>query len=222
MGSSWWLADAWNQNPMFAVSWVFWVIFSICLHELGHGVAAIRCGDDTPRLLGHMTWNPLVHMGTWSLIMFALFGFTWGQMPVNPLRFRGRYDDAFVAFAGPFVNLILFVLCAVASCLWIVYGRGLPDPFGANLGVFVTCGTMINVVGFIFNLVPVPPLDGSRILGNFVPAYANLWRTESGAIIGMVAFALLFMAGGSRIWHVANTVAVTVIQAGVKLLPGHP
>ena len=84
----WWMADLWQQNPMLLCSWVFWVILSICLHELGHGYAAIKCGDDTPRLSGHMTLNPIVHMGVPSLVMFAIVGIAWGMMPVDPSRFR--------------------------------------------------------------------------------------------------------------------------------------
>ena len=89
--TGWWMSDMWqNGQSVELVSWVWWVIFSICLHELGHGVAAIWEGDDTPIRTGHMTWNPLVHMGGMSLLIFALVGFAWGLMPVNPGNFRHR------------------------------------------------------------------------------------------------------------------------------------
>ena len=70
------------------LGWVFWVIFSICLHELAHGWAAIWQGDRTPRETGHMTMNPMVHMGGASLIVFALVGIAWGLMPTDPSRYR--------------------------------------------------------------------------------------------------------------------------------------
>jgi Zn-dependent protease len=214
----WWLARTWSIDPMLAVAWVLWVIASVVLHELGHGVAAIRCGDDTPRLTGHMTWNPLVHMGTWSLIMFALFGFTWGMMPVNPNRFRGRYDDAKVAFAGPLVNLILFSACAVLAVLWVVYAGAVPDPMKKNMFTLLWAGVMINIVLFLFNLLPVPPLDGSRILATFSPGYARLWQGENGAIIGMIAFALVFFVVGGRVAEFGMDLAHEIIGAGVRLL----
>ena len=69
---SWWVKDAYEISPIFLYSWIFWVIFSIVCHELAHGWAAIRVGDDTPIHTGHMTWNPVVHMGTTSLIMLGL------------------------------------------------------------------------------------------------------------------------------------------------------
>jgi hypothetical protein len=79
-----WVHDlyATDQTTML-IAWIFWVIFSICLHELAHGWAALWQGDHTPRRLGHMTMNPLVHMGGWSLIAFAIIGIAWGAMPVS-------------------------------------------------------------------------------------------------------------------------------------------
>ena len=113
--ATWWVIEAWEQSPVLLGSWVFWVFFSITLHELGHGWAAMRVGDQTPRLTGHMTWNPIVHMGPVSLVLFALLGLCWGAMPVDPSRFRGKHADAKVAFAGPMMNFSLLRsgLCAL-------------------------------------------------------------------------------------------------------------
>ena len=99
---SWWVHEEFRAGGLVAVlSWAFWVIFSITLHELGHGWAAIRQGDDTPRRFGRMTLNPLVHMGVPSLVMFALIGIAWGAMPVEPSRFRwGRRGRVLVSAAG--------------------------------------------------------------------------------------------------------------------------
>ena len=78
-------------DPFTYVSWVVTVVVSVVLHELGHGVAALRQGDDTPRTSGHMTLNPLVHMGGLSLFLLFVIGIAWGMMPVNPSRFRSRH-----------------------------------------------------------------------------------------------------------------------------------
>ena len=81
---TWWVHQEYRSGGLVAVlSWAFWVIFSITLHELGHGWAAIRQGDDTPRRLGRMTLNPLVHMGVPSLVMFALIGIAWGAIATD-------------------------------------------------------------------------------------------------------------------------------------------
>ena len=92
--------DLITQAPEYYFSVVVAVVISIVLHELGHGFAAIWQGDDTPRISGHMTLNPLVHMGGFSLFLLVMAGIAFGQMPVNPGRFRSRYGNALVAAAG--------------------------------------------------------------------------------------------------------------------------
>jgi Zn-dependent protease len=214
---NWWMADVYNSQGMpFLVSWVVWVVVSIVLHELGHGYAAIRCGDDTPKYLGHMTINPFVHIPGMAWILFVLLGMTYGLMPVNPTNFNGRYDDAKVAFAGPLVNLVLGVMCVIAAALWLRFGGAAPDQFRENLGNFFVVGAAINTMGFFFNLIPVPPLDGSRILGNFVPAYRRVFEAQYGGLIAMVAFGLLFAVGSKYVWALSFGVA----YAGIALVSG--
>lgn len=204
MIQGWWVTDAWATNPVILVAWVFWVVFSIVLHELGHGIAAIRCGDRTPIDTGHMTWSPMVHMGPTALIMFALFGFTWGAMPVTPSRFRGRFDDAKVAAAGPAVNLSLGLLCVVAAVAWQGLSSGVNPEFREKIFTFFWVGARINAMGVLFNLLPVPPLDGSRIVANFFPAYDRFFTTERGGMVGLIAAVLLFTVGGKYVWALAD------------------
>lgn len=223
---SWWVSQTWQISPVLLGSWVIWVICSIVLHELGHGLAAIKVGDRTPIETGHMTLNPIVHMGYMSLLMFALFGFTWGAMPVSPNRFRGRYAESLVAFAGPAVNLTLATICIFGDALWLSYGSGLrsdgavPRHVAMNIHTFLWTGAMINVMGFLFNLVPIPPLDGSKIAANFIPAYDRTMSTEKGAMIGLVAFALMFSVGGQRIWELTARIANVSIHALTDIFGG--
>lgn len=212
----WWVAEAWQQGPIHLGSWVFWVIFSIVLHELSHGWAALRQGDGTPRWTGHMTWNPIVHMGPTSLLVFALFGLAWGAMPVDPSRFRSRYGEAFVAFAGPLMNFALFAACLVSSVLWSKFAGGVRDPVQGNVAVFLFYGTWLNIVLGLFNLLPVPPLDGSRILADFVPSYRNLWVGERGQILSIVAFALVFLYG----IRIVEPLAVEITRSLLSVVRG--
>jgi Zn-dependent protease len=214
----WWVAHYWAVSPVLLVSWVVWVILSITLHELGHGVAAIRCGDDTPVTLGRMTLNPIVHIPwPWAWILFALFGFTWGLMPVDSNKFRGRYDDAKVAFAGPLVNLLLAASLAVLDALWLTFMRSAGDSVHQVVHTVLWVGVVINVMGFMFNLIPMPPLDGSYILASFFPSLRrHLHFNPIVAIIGMV---LIFKFSGHA-WDAAFGVAAFLVQVLVALLGG--
>ena len=171
-----------QTDPVFYVSAVVALILSITLHELAHGWAAIYRGDDTPRYLGHMTPNPITHMGPISFIAVFILGIGWGAMPVNPSRFRGRYAEAFVAFAGPLMNLLLALIGLTALAIW---SNSAPPstltPFQANLREALWYFGYINIALFLFNLAPVPPLDGSRILADFYPPFARWLRDNEHA-----------------------------------------
>ncbi len=166
--TGWWVADLWQRgDTVLLMSWLVWVIASIVLHELGHGFAALWEGDTTPRDTGHLTINPSVHMGWFSIIALLIMGIAWGLMPVNPSRFRhGRRGWAVVAVAGPAVNLFLSGMCIVLCAVMIRYGPQ-AEPLAGNLRMFLMVGGWLNVYLMLFNLMPVPPLDGSMILSGF-------------------------------------------------------
>jgi Zn-dependent protease len=220
MGANWWVADAWQQGPVVLVSWVVWVIGSIVLHELAHGWTAIRLGDRTPIETGHMTWNPLVHMGQMSLLMFALVGIAWGAMPVDRYRLRGRYGDAIVSFAGPAMNLLLFGIALMAAAVVAMNLRRLGDPLGDNLFQFFITGAYLNLALMIFNLLPVPPLDGSRILADLYPPFARLWSGQNAAVVSMIAFVAVFFFAGRVVFGFADQLTANAIVALVRLLRG--
>ena len=162
--NSWWVHDLYDNLGLVAVaSWIVVVIGSITLHELAHGWAALWEGDGTPRELGHMTGNPLVHMGSMSLLLFAVLGIAFGLMPVTPSRFRHGYVGRIVvSAAGPVMNLLLFLIFAVALGLMERFGAS--GPVADNVSIFLNFGAMLNVVLVVLNLLPLPPLDGWGIL----------------------------------------------------------
>jgi Zn-dependent protease len=183
-----------TANPQYYFAVIITVVVSIVIHELAHGWAAIRLGDDTPIVLNRMTPNPFVHMGGWSLAMLALVGIAWGQMPVNPSRLRGRYGGALVAVAGPASNLLLAVLAIVVMVGWAKLLPGTIHSGGhlsENLQVLLQVFARMNLVLLLLNLLPIPPLDGSRVLADFVPAYNRLINSPAAA--GAMFAALLFM-----------------------------
>lgn len=227
--SGWWIADYWQlgQTVMLA-AWIFWVIVSICLHELGHGYAAIWEGDDTPRITGHMTINPMVHMGGMSILAFILIGFAWGLMPVNPGNFRHRrWGDAIVALAGPAVNLALaIVLLTLSGVVLAMVGlETLSATAGERAFTFLQVGGWINLVLLVLNLLPIPPLDGSRVLATVSPGYARALMNPNMQLIGLGAFLLILWSpiGGIALGFlngVADFWSGTVVQATILRLAG--
>ena len=209
----WWVQNVYeHQGAMALVSWIFWVLFSITLHELGHGIAAIRQGDRTPIEQGRMTLNPVVHMGPFSLVVFAIVGIAWGAMPVNPYRFRNRqYGDIIVSAAGPAVNAILALLCIVLHGAAL---RFLPDLQNAH--EFFFYGALLNIVLALFNLLPVPPLDGSHILGGFIPAVARFFSDPQRAQIAF--FAVIFIVWFTPLFSGVFAFAARLSMNGAALV----
>ena len=198
-----------QEDPVLYGMIVMTLLVSITLHELAHGQMAIWLGDDTPRYLGHMTLNPIVHMGPFSIFALLFIGIAWGQMPWDPSRARGKYASALVAAAGPAANLILCLLATVALGLWWQFGGVEMTGRAGNGQQFLRVVAMYNVILFGFNLLPVPPLDGSKILANFNYKYER-WAFDpanQGAVTVLFILAFVF---GSRLLIGLGTVPLKI------------
>ena len=216
MSTSWWVTDLIAVDPVLFATWALGVIASICLHELAHGWAAISQGDNTPIELGHMNFNPLVHMGWMSLLVFAIIGIAWGAMPVNPYQMRHRYSDAIVSAAGPAMNLAIAAVCILLGGV-LVASTANANPDTADL-IFRISYTLagLNILLAALNLLPFPPLDGSRILQSFFPSLTPIYNAPNAPIISLVAliiilniipgsiFAPAFTAGANAVNFIAN------------------
>jgi Zn-dependent protease len=198
------------------VAQIFWVLLSITLHELAHGWAALWQGDRTPQWLKRMSANPLVHMGPQSLLVFALCGIAWGAMPVDPSRFRdGRRGDICVAAAGPAMNVALGLLCAGLCTAWLA---AVPAdlPLYREGAVFLFVGAAINLVLAPLNLLPIPPLDGSRILAGFSRRAQLLFGHPQAQLFGTFVFLAVFFASpvGDLLVRRAWTGAAKLVDLG--------
>ena len=135
------------------------VLIAATCHEFAHALVADRLGDPTPRALGRLSLNPLVHLDLLGTLFFVVFGFGWAKpVPVNPRHFADpRRGMLQVALAGPLANItIAFLVGALLR---------LPDlPGGPVAGEMLSSLVWINIILAVFNLIPIPPLDGSRIL----------------------------------------------------------
>jgi Zn-dependent protease len=203
-------------GPAMLATWVFWVIFSVVLHELAHGWTAVRCGDRTPIELGHLTWNPVVHMGTSGVLMMALLGVTWGRMPIDPTRMRRWYDEVLVTAAGPLTNLGLSVLCILVVVGYAAATKG-QGAASEKVAMFFGIGAILNMVLAILNMLPLFPLDGGRILGVFVPPLARFYASPTGAMMSMVTLSLVFVFGGDIVFPAAFRAMEFIQAAAMKL-----
>ncbi len=196
------------SEPFFIASWIVIMVFSVCLHELGHAVAAYYEGDDTAKKLGYFTLNPMVHMGPVSLVVLLLFGICWGACPVTKRNFRRRYSDAIVSFAGPLVNLflagsfVIFMFVLEAFFPVQVYAEGALQEMAYR---FCWIGAWANAGAFLFNMLPVPPLDGHAVLADFIPSLIPVYRKlgNGGFILLFLIFSLPFIS----FWGIAGAFA---------------
>jgi Zn-dependent protease len=185
-----------STDPSYYFAVVITLIVSITMHELAHGFAALRLGDQTPVWSGHMTGNPLVHMGPVSIACVFLAGFGWGAMPVDPTRLRGRYGDVIVSLAGPASNLVLGF--AALTLLGVLERFDLvpAEHVGENTRILLfVCGAY-NLILALFNLIPIPPMDGSRILAGFNRGYRDFISREEVVGAANAVFIVLFLFGG--------------------------
>ncbi|HRQ41745.1 MAG TPA: site-2 protease family protein [Chloroflexota bacterium] len=186
------------------------LVFAFAYHELAHAVTADRLGDPTPRSYGRITLNPAPNLDRTGLILALLIGFGWAFTPINPLYFRGNPRRAFaiVAIAGPLANLAMAGLMGLPVRLGLVTYTP-PMEVLPSLYSFLTFGVYYNLLLFAFNLIPIPPLDGFRILLGILPPdiavqLEQMYRYSMFIFLGV--FFLLPAAGvdvvGQILWPV--------------------
>jgi Zn-dependent protease len=181
------------------VVWILPVIFAITVHEVAHGWVAKKYGDNTASLLGRLTLNPIKHIdliGTLiipGLLLITGTGFIFGwakPVPVDPRNFKNpRQDMAIVALAGPVSNLLMAVGWALIARLGVTIGA---QTEAISLPLIYTgiAGISINLVLAMLNLLPIPPLDGSRILSGILPHYWA-WQYNRLERFGFIILLLL-------------------------------
>jgi Zn-dependent protease len=186
------------------------LLFSIVVHEVAHAWQARREGDDTAEKLGRITLNPIRHVDPFGSVLLPLllyfgnapFLFGWAKpVPVNPMKYRSfRAGDIRVSLAGIVSNLalaVLFTLVAAAVTAAGPFPGGTPAQIGSVISEAAYYGIFINLILAFFNLIPIPPLDGSHVLAHFLPrplagVYASISR------FGMIVlFLLMFFLPGA-------------------------
>jgi Zn-dependent protease len=184
------------RNPTSATAWIQFVgfviaiVLGITVHEFMHAYAAHRLGDDTGRLMGRLSLNPAAHFDFFGSLLLVLAGFGYGKpVPFNESRLRGAGAVSVVAIAGPLSNFALAALCAIPLRF------GGVDPFNGAYTQILTLIVVINCVLGIFNLIPIPPLDGSNVVyGLLSPRQQYSWRSVQQ--YGPLILLALFFFGG--------------------------
>jgi len=212
------------EEPVLAIMLIaFFLLIAFPVHEFFHAYAADRLGDRTPRGYGRLTLNPIAHFhpvgGTMLVISVALAGIPLGfaATPINPSNLRGRYGEAIVAIAGPLSNLVLAAAAAIP--LRFVYASGLDFeyPLLEQALALIVWG---NIILGLFNLIPVPPLDGGAILLSVV-SRETAWQlrpilSQYGLLILVALFFLPIFNGQT----IGGRVLIPIADAVFRVLVG--
>ncbi len=179
-------------SPAFAVAVLMGFVAGIAVHEAAHAYSAYLLGDDTAYRAGRVTLNPASHLDLLGSLMLLIAGFGWGKpTPVVPSKLRGGVlGPVAVAFAGPASNLLIVALCALLYAL-ASFKEG-------YLLIIVFAVAFVNALLFVFNLIPIPPLDGAKVIFPFLPRSMSgfvHFMDQHGPTILLVLVLLTFLPG---------------------------
>lgn len=187
---------------IMVLSRMFVVLCCMPVHEMAHAYAAYKCGDDTAKLKGRLTINPFAHLDLIGTLMILFFGIGYANpVPVNPARLRHpRKNMALISFAGPLANIVMsFIFIFLTYFLMFIAPANNVINMVAS---FFSYAAQVNVTLAVFNLIPIPPLDGSKILTAVLPdkIYFKLMRYERYVMIGLFVLLFLGVLNGPITW----------------------
>jgi len=202
------------------------LLFSVIAHEYAHGYAALKQGDTTAQSLGRLTWNPIKHIDPFMTIILpaVLFYTTGGRIvlggakpvPVNPRNYRNfKRGDIIVSLAGVTVNLLIALLATIVFVLVGLLGRVVPavETTLAIMQAMMVLAVQLNLLLLAFNLIPIPPLDGSHVVKYILPLRLAVWYQQVGRY-GIVILVVLLSFGGGLL----NTWLAPAFSLGRVLL----
>ncbi len=194
--------------------WILPVIFAITVHEVAHGWVAYKLGDPTAKMLGRLTLNPIKHIdpiGTLLIpaILLWLGGFIFGWAKPVPVTWRNlkhpKRDMIFVAIAGPFANLIMAILWGLVMKLGIILDPNV-SKIALGIALMGQAGVIINLVLMVLNLIPLPPLDGGRVVSGLLRGKASYYYDKIEPfgfwiiLLLLATGALAFIIGPVVVW----------------------
>ncbi|MDO8497044.1 MAG: site-2 protease family protein [bacterium] len=183
-------------NPFLFIIYLIALLVAITIHEFAHAITADYLGDPTPRIQGRVSLNPLVHLDMFGTLLIVLMGFGWGKPVVfDPYNLKHpRKDAAVISFAGPLSNFILAIVLSLVLRLSYLFDH---STFFTISYFFFAPAISINIMLGIFNLIPIHPLDGFKIVGGILPEdKAHEWYQLER--YGMIFLILLIIPLGQR------------------------
>lgn len=176
------------------------VLVAITFHEFAHGFAAYKLGDDTAKNDGRLSLNPFSHLDPVGTLMLLVAGFGWGKpVEVNPRNYNRNISvekaDAIVSIAGPLMNFVLAIVFALIYCAIYKFATDfLYTQLGQIITSMVSYAMLVNIGLGTFNLLPLPPLDGSKVIMPFLPFNAKQWF-RSNEYIFYIVFIVIYITG---------------------------
>ncbi|MEI6288300.1 MAG: site-2 protease family protein [bacterium] len=176
------------SQPIFFLLWIFAIVITLAMHEFFHAATATYFGDDTAKMQGRLTLNPLKHLDPVGFLMLVFIGFGWAKpVPVNPYNLRNRrWSMGLIAAAGPFSNLLGVIIFGLLLKFF--------DPILGPVNLLIILLYLlvtVNTILMTFNLLPIPPLDGSNVLFAILPDKYNqfkMWLSQNGpwVLLGLI------------------------------------
>lgn len=199
------------QNPLFFLYFVISILLAITIHEFSHAWIANFLGDPTAKVAGRLSLNPFSHLDFFGTLMLFIAGFGWGKpVPFNPYLFRrgGKAAPFLVALAGPFSNFLLALLLSFSFRIIFTHFGNSPL---ANLIYIII---YFNIILMIFNLLPIPPLDGSKIF-YLIPGISEESIQNLERIGIFILFAFILLGGWRIIPPIVNFILVNILRLPV-------
>lgn len=199
------------------------ILIAITFHEFAHAKAADKLGDDTPRIEGRLTLNPLDHIDPVGFIMLMFAGFGWGKpVHVNPRNYNRDMSmekaDSLVSIAGPASNFILSIIFTILYFLMAKFIKSQSTVFLIIMEM-IRSTIMINIGLGVFNLIPLPPLDGSKVIKPILPYNAKVWFENNEKIFYFI-FIILWITGvtGRIISPIINLIYTALMNLGSLII----
>lgn len=217
-----------SGNPLYFIFSIVSLVIAISVHEFAHALAADRLGDPTPRLQGRLTLNPLAHLDPVGTLMLLIARFGWGKPVIfDPFNLRNpRRDSAIISLAGPFTNFLMAAAASVLLHLLFSLRLAVLTVPLASTGVYLGIALLETLVIYnvslgVFNLVPIHPLDGFKIVEGILPDdYARQWHDlEPYGMIFLLFLAFPILGAVSPISRVIGPIIQMLLNL---LLPGSP